>query len=95
MEGVENDFLIQVTNSLTRGESLPVLLLISGDEPIRDDKTGDSSDCSNPALVDFTVLNTSPVKKAEKVEVLQPGEGFRETLLLPLSLPEIWRKTFY
>lgn len=39
LEGGEDDFLTQVTNSLIRGEALPALFLITRNELISKDKT--------------------------------------------------------
>ena len=56
MECIEDNFLIQVTESSTRGDVLLHLLLTNSEELKGEVKTGGSLGCSDHALVEFMIL---------------------------------------
>jgi len=68
LQCVEDNFLIQATDSLTRGEVLLDLLLTNMEELIGDEKIGGSLGCSSHALVEFSLEQYGP--KEERVRIL-------------------------
>lgn len=56
MECNEDNFLIQVTDSTTRGEALLYLLPTNTDELIKYVKISGRLSCSGHALVEFTIM---------------------------------------
>lgn len=64
LECDEDNFLVEVTESLSRGEALLDLLLTNEEELIKKVKTGCNPGCSNHALVQFSILRRTGQRKS-------------------------------
>lgn len=60
---IKNNFLVQVLDRPTRGETLLDLMLIIAEEIIKEVKLGGSLRCSNHALVEFMISKTVGMAK--------------------------------
>ena len=64
LESVEDNFLVQVIDGLTQGETLLNLVLTNAEERVREVKIGGSMGCSDHALVEFVILKNAGLAKS-------------------------------